>query len=148
MGCGVLGVQVLTLIPTLMTERGIRKTLARVAFEWSHASYGGEFCLQFEPDLMACVLIYGAAKDLSFEIKHPPGRKWWELCVPGTHVTETKLNDIMQVGNAPGSAVLGISRSQSHTLSALSHSLVCFFLFRVGILSLSLSLSRIPSLAL
>lgn len=97
------GFIVTKITPILLSKelivRGQHKKLARLAFEWSHASYGGEFCLLYEPELMACALIYGAAKELNHEIKHPPGQKWWELCTSeatGALVTEAKLNDIMQ----------------------------------------------------
>ena len=45
------------------------KVVANLAWAWCHSSYGGDFCLRYPTEVLACGLLYGAAKDLDFEVR-------------------------------------------------------------------------------
>ena len=79
-----------------LLDSSSQRQLGKLAYEWCHCAFGGEFCVRYVPELLACVLLYGASHDLQIEIRHPEGKKWWHLFLP-THaqVTELELNDIM-----------------------------------------------------
>ena len=47
---------------------GNNRPLAGLAWSWSHASYGCDICLRWEPEVIACAFIYGAAQDLQFPV--------------------------------------------------------------------------------
>jgi hypothetical protein len=107
----------------ILTQRKLlpagHKTFANVVWSWCHASYGADFCLKWQPDVIACAFIFGAARVLEVEIQHTPEQPWWNVCLPARqHVSETVLIEILNAlhgyclrhheprPDAPGAAVV------------------------------------------
>lgn len=73
-----------------LLPQGSQKQLARWAYDWCLASYGAEFCIIYEPEMLACAFLYGASKDLKIEIRAPAEGRWWQICLTASIVADEK----------------------------------------------------------
>eukprot|EP00047_Mylnosiga_fluctuans_P011888 m.23457 g.23457 ORF g.23457 m.23457 type:complete len:386 (-) comp3906_c0_seq1:233-1390(-) len=59
------------------------KAICKLTWGWAHASFGSNFVVRFESDVIACAMIKAAARQLKVELRAAQdGRPWFAMCAP------------------------------------------------------------------